>query len=128
LGLKDATRPPESKYLLGTTSAFLSTTSRLGSGLVINRHGLASALERCDFRLTSMTVQSSFLIRCALCASGDPTSGKAYYIQHVQTGAEFRSGALSELIQWVADQNLRYLSDVVNKPSFPNAEAQEDLQ
>lgn len=128
VGAERRQKEPRIQIFIGAYICFLSTTSRFGSGLVINRHGLASALEQCDFRLTSMTVQSSFLIRCALCASGDPTSGKAYYIQHVQTGAEFRSGALAELTQWVADQNLRYLSDVVNKASFPNAEAQEDLQ
>jgi hypothetical protein len=57
-----------------------------------------------------MTVQSSFLIRCSLNASGDLTSGKAYYIQHVQTGAEFRAATLAEVTHWAGDQNLRYLA------------------
>jgi hypothetical protein len=60
-----------------------------------------------------MTVQSSFLIRCLLNSSGELTSGKSYYIQHVQTGAEFRSATLEDLTRWVAEQNLRYLAGVM---------------
>ena len=70
-----------------------------------------------------MTVQSSFLIRCTLNATGGPVSGKAYFIQHVQTGQEFRSGTLEEVTQWIADQNLRYLSDWLN-----TAKPEEDAQ
>ena len=64
-----------------------------------------------------MTVQSSFLIRCSLNPSGDLTTGKAYYIQHVQTGAEFRAATLNEVAHWVAEQNLRFMSDMLNSPS-----------
>jgi hypothetical protein len=77
-----------------------------------------------------MTVQSSFLIRCSLNASGDLTSGKAYYIQHVQTGAEFRTSALADVTRWMADQNTRYLSDTIaaggNSTAAPDAK--EDLR
>lgn len=73
-----------------------------------------------------MTVQSSFLIRCLLSASGDLASGRAYCIRHIQTGAEFRSGTLTEVTQWVADQNLRYLSDAIDG-SDQNAGNEEDL-
>jgi hypothetical protein len=71
-----------------------------------------------------MTVQSSFLIRCSLNTSGDLTSGKAYYIQHVQTGAEFRAATLAEVTHWAGDQNLRYLAATTDTAS----RAQEDLQ
>ena len=62
-----------------------------------------------------MTVQSSFLIRCSL---------KAYYIQHVQTGAEFRSATIDELTRWVAEQNLRFRSAMAN----PTPGTEKDLQ
>jgi hypothetical protein len=75
-----------------------------------------------------MTVQSSFLIRCLLSSSGDSTSGKAYYTQHVQTGAEFRAATLAEVTGWLADQNLRYLSEIVRPLSDKDSNAPEDLQ
>jgi len=75
-----------------------------------------------------MTVQSSFLIRCLLSASGDTASGKAYYIRHVQTGAEFRSGKLAEVIPWMEDRNARYLSEMANTLADPNSGRSEDLQ
>jgi hypothetical protein len=79
-----------------------------------------------------MTVQSSFLIRCTLNppgnSAGDPTPARPYYIRHVQTGAEFRSATLAEVTRWVADQNLRYLSDMIAAPPDPNSGAAEDLQ
>jgi hypothetical protein len=71
-----------------------------------------------------MTVQSSFLIRCSLNATGELTSGKAYYIQHVQTGAEFRSATIDELTRWVAEQNLRFRSAMAN----PTPGTEKDLQ
>jgi hypothetical protein len=75
-----------------------------------------------------MTVQSSFLIRCTLNASGDPASRRAYYVRHIQTGAEFRSATLAEVIRWVADQNIQYLSNLINTPFDPNSGAEENLQ
>ena len=75
-----------------------------------------------------MRVQSSFLIRCTLNSSGDPTPARLYYIRHVQSGAEFRSATLAEVTRWVADQNLRYLSDMIAAPSDPNSAAPEELQ
>ena len=74
-----------------------------------------------------MTVQSSFLIRCWLTAAGDPISGKAYSIQHVQTGAEFRSAVLAEITEWMAAQNLRYLSDRFQSGD-PTFRPEEDLR
>jgi hypothetical protein len=74
-----------------------------------------------------MTVQSSFLIRCTLHTSGDPTSGKAYDIRHIQTGAAFRSATLEEVTRWVADQNLRYLSDTMSAPSGQDFDVPEDI-
>jgi hypothetical protein len=71
-----------------------------------------------------MTVQSSFLIRCSLNASGDLTSGKAYYIHHVQSGAEFRACVLDEAARWMADQNIRYLADALAAA----ADTKEDLR
>jgi hypothetical protein len=77
-----------------------------------------------------MTVQSSFLIRCSLNASGDLTSGKAYYIQHVKTGAEFRASALADVTHWMADQNTRYLSDMIAAAEDATAapDAKENLR
>lgn len=69
-----------------------------------------------------MTIQSSFLIRCSLPATGEATHGKAYYIQHIQTGAECRSGTLAELTQWMADQNLRYLADMIAQAGVESPE------
>jgi hypothetical protein len=96
--------------------------------LAIDGHEVASGLEQRSFKLASMTVQSSFLVRCVLSTSGDPKSGKAYYVQHVQTGAEFRSATLGKITQWVEDQNLRYISEMINTPSDPGPGAQEDIQ
>jgi len=87
--------------------------------LATGRQAVATGLEPAPFRLGCMTIQSSFLIRCSLSASGGITPGKAYYIQHVQTGAEFRSAALTEVTEWVAGQNLRYLSEVIRTESAP---------
>lgn len=89
------------------------------------RHVVASRMEPGDFRIASMTVQSSFLIRCLLGPSGESTPGKTYYIQHVQTAAEFRAATLEEVTQWVAAQNLRYFSDVIN--ASPASGVQEDF-
>jgi len=72
-----------------------------------------------------MTVQSSFLVRCSLSATGDPTPARAYFVQHIQTGAEHRSATLEEVTRWMAEQNLRYLSDAIHPPSDPNV--REDL-
>jgi hypothetical protein len=88
-----------------------------------NRHELASQMERSDFRIASMTVQSSFLIRCLLGPSGESTPGKTYFIQHVQTAAEFRAA----VTQWVAAQNLRYIADAINASSDSDSGVQEDL-
>lgn len=62
---------------------------------------------------SSMLVHSSFLIRCALSPSAVTRAGKPFYIQHVQTGVEFRSATLAEISQWIAEQNLRYLTEVI---------------
>ncbi len=79
-----------------------------------------------------MTVQSSFLIRCTLhlpgqenLRAGDPATGKPFYIQHVQTGAEFRSATLDELTRWAAEQNVRYQATVIGAST--QGVAQEDL-
>jgi hypothetical protein len=90
----------------------------------MDRQTIEIPTEPARFRLGCMTVQSSFLIRCTLNAFGDLTSGKAYYVQHVQTGAEFRSATLAEVTHWVGDQNLRYLAVMNNTASG----AQEDLR
>ena len=76
-----------------------------------------------------MTVQSSFLIRCLLGPSGESTPGKTYYIQHVQTAAEFRAATLDEVTQWVAAQNLRYFADAINASSDSDSDSgvQEDF-
>ena len=84
-------------------------------------------MERGDFRIASMTVQSSFLIRCLLGPSGESTPGKTYYIQHVQTAAEFRAATLDEVIQWVAAQNLRYFADTISAASNSDSGVQEDF-
>ena len=73
-----------------------------------------------------MTVQSSFLIRCTLHAPGEPPAGKAFYIQHVQTGAEFRAATLDEVAEWTASQNLAYLTQVLNQ-SAAVAGTEEEL-
>jgi hypothetical protein len=85
-------------------------------------------MERSDFRIASMTVQSSFLIRCLLSPSGESTPGKTYYIQHVQSGAELRAATLDEVTQWVAAQNLRYFSYVINTSSDSDSGVEEDCQ
>jgi len=62
-----------------------------------------------------MTFQSSFLIRHWLSSGADPAQAKAYSIQHVQSGAEFRSINLSEVVQWMTDQNIRYVREMLEK-------------
>lgn len=89
------------------------------------RQRSAIRLEPSVFRLGSMTVQSSFLIRCSLNAPGDLASRKAYYIQHVQSGAEFRASALADVTGWMADQNSRYLSDAIAAVEGATAAAQD---
>ena len=66
----------------------------------------------------------SMLVR--LSAPGESTPGKAYYIQHVQSGAELRAATLDEVTQWVAAQNLRYFSDMINASSDSDSGVQED--
>jgi hypothetical protein len=85
-------------------------------------------LERSDFKIASMTVQSSFLIRCLLGPSGESTPGKAYYIQHVQTAAEFRGATLDEVTQWLAAQNLRYFADAIKASPDSDSGVKEDFQ
>jgi hypothetical protein len=84
-------------------------------------------MERSDFRIASMTVQSSFLIRCSLGPSGESAPGKTYYIQHVQTAAEFRAATLDEVTQWVTAQNLRYFADAINASSDSVSGVREDF-
>ncbi len=43
-------------------------------------------------------------------SSEDPSSGKPFCVQHVQTGAEFRAATLAEAMQWMAGQNRDYLA------------------
>jgi len=74
-----------------------------------------------------MTVQSSFLIRCSLGPSGESAPGKTYYIQHVQTAAEFRAATLDEVTQWVTAQNLRYFADAINASSDSVSGVREDF-
>jgi hypothetical protein len=52
-----------------------------------------------------MTFQSSFLIRCRLALSPDSGTITNYYVQHVQTGAEFGSASFSEVMNWITAQN-----------------------
>ena len=73
-----------------------------------------------------MTVQSSFLVRCLLNTAGTPIAGKAYSVQHVQTGAEFRSAVLAEISEWIAAQNLKYLADQMKAAELDGPE--EDLR
>ena len=49
---------------------------------------------------------------------------KAYHIQHVQSGAEFRSADLAEVTQWMTERNLRYLSQVLDRTSADQEDAQ----
>lgn len=94
-----------------------------------DRNLSASWLEPRGVRLAPMTVQSSFLIRCWLNAAGDSSSGKAFYIQHVQTGAEFRSATITDAATWITEQNLRFLAETIgNTPAGADSGAQEDLQ
>ena len=61
-----------------------------------------------------MTTQSSFLIRCWL----DPEAGgvvKSYTIQHVQSGAEFRSHQIAEILAWMDAENARHLETLNNE-------------
>ena len=74
-----------------------------------------------------MTVQSSFLIRCLLGPFGESAPGKTYYIQHIQTAAEFRAVTLEEVLQWVAAQNHRYFADAINASSDSDSGVQEDF-
>ena len=71
-----------------------------------------------------MLVHSSFLIRCALSRSAENRAGKPFYIQHIQTGVEFRSATLAEISQWIAEQNLRYLTEAIAASS---ASPEEDI-
>lgn len=82
-----------------------------GSDLEGCWHGGESLLERPSGRLVSMTFQSSFLIRCHMASTAEPHPVRAYYIQHVQTGAEFRSADLAEVTQWMTAQNVAYIQD-----------------
>ncbi len=47
-----------------------------------------------------------------MAAPGGASPVRAYYIQHIQTGAEFRSAELSEVTQWMTAQNLAYIASV----------------
>jgi hypothetical protein len=47
--------------------------------------------------------------------AGDPV--RAYFIQHIQSGAEFRAADLSEVNQWMADQNRQYLTTMLSGTS-----------
>ena len=70
-----------------------------------------------------MLVHSSFLIRCALSPTAETRAGKPFYIQHIQTGVEFRSATLAEISQWIAEQNLRYLNGAIgNSATAPEEE------
>lgn len=66
-----------------------------------------------------MTVQSSFLIRCHLNPVEPDHPARSYHIQHIQSGAEFRCGAIAEVNQWIAEQNLSYLHQVLATPAAP---------
>ncbi len=76
------------------------------------RNRSAKAVEPASGTLVSMTVQSSFLIRCLLTATGETNPGKVniYTIQHVQTGAEFRSATLGEITGWMTEQNMQWMA------------------
>ena len=71
--------------------------------------GCASPLEWPSGRLVCMTFQSSFLIRCHMATAAEPNPVRAYYIQHIQTGAEFRSADLAEVTSWMTAQNVTYI-------------------
>ena len=75
-----------------------------------------------------MTFQSAFLVRCTLSASPDPDPVRAYYVQHVQSGAEFRSTRLAEVNRWMADWNRQYLVQMLSAPGETAEGGQEDLQ
>ncbi len=66
------------------------------------------------------------MIRCHLSPvnAGQPVRG--YHIQHVQSGAEFRSAALSEINQWMAKQNLSYLTDALNTSTALTPEVDDE--
>ena len=73
----------------------------------------------------SMTVQSSFLIRCSLASPESPEARKSYWVQHVQTGAEFRAGSLADITQWISNQNLAYLAERLNTSGENSAPSEE---
>lgn len=71
-----------------------------------------------------MMFHSSFLIRCWVDTSLDPVQVKAYHIQHVQSGDDFRSADLSEINRWMAAENSRFFAGSAGKPS--EAPSRED--
>lgn len=54
---------------------------------------------------------------------GDPNPVRAYYIQHVQTGAEFRSANLEEVTRWMTTQNLAYIPGAVSSGEEEGAQS-----
>jgi len=80
-------------------------------------------------RLASMTFQSSFFIRCRKTSQAGATPVMSYYIQHVQTSAEFRSTSLSEINAWMTEQNALYFNRIAeNSESETENDAAEDSQ
>lgn len=76
-----------------------------------------------------MTFQSSFFIRCRMSPQPGESPVTSYYLQHVQTGAEFRSTDLAEINNWMTGQNARYVSSILEDTSIqPDRDANEDLQ
>jgi hypothetical protein len=75
-----------------------------------------------------MTFQSSFLIRCRLVPLPDGSTSVSYAIQHVQSGAEFRSASLDEINGWMAEQNLRHVKEHLDKPTGENSDAADDIR
>jgi len=58
----------------------------------------------------------------------DANPVKSYYIQHVQSGAEFRCADLLEVNQWMTSRNHSYLAEMLAGSAAPDDTIQEDAQ
>jgi hypothetical protein len=59
--------------------------------------------------------QSSFLIRCRLVLSDDAGPEAHYIIQHIHTGAEYRTTSPEEMTRWMTAQTLNDLDNAKDK-------------
>ena len=61
-------------------------------------------------------------------SASDSLPVKSYYIQHVQTGGEFRSADLDEVTHWMTSQNVTYLARVLEQSRNSLEGAEENAQ